>query len=106
MPRTTSPGSISESARRRRAAGVVPPPLSNTRGAVALEDACTAACAAAVRSAKAGLDYERSFHESMQASGFTRGEACTCGWAKIGRHTLDCGYTEQEGIDGTNHREV
>lgn len=96
MPRTTPLGSTSGSARRRRAAGGVPPPtLSNARGAVALEEACRLAYAAAARSAKAGLDYAGAFHQMMQACGFERGDACTCGWAYIKRHTLECGYEKQ-----------
>lgn len=96
MPRTTPLGSTSGSARRRRAAGGVPPPtLSNARGAVALEEACRLAYAAAARSAKAGLDYTGAFHQVMEASGFIRGKACTCGWESIHRHTLECGYEER-----------
>ena len=106
MPRITPPRSTSESARRRRAAGEVPPPaLSNTRDAAALEDARRAAYTAAAANAKKGLDYTEAFHALMRARGFERGEACTCGWAKIGRHTLECGYTEQERTNGKKHCE-
>lgn len=104
---TTPCSTSSGSARRRRAAGPVPPPpLSNTRGAVALEDAIRAATTAAEKSARRDLDYQQAFHEAMQASGFARGQACTCGWEHIDRHTLACGYTEQEGMNGTQHSKV
>lgn len=100
--RQSSSRSTSDRAGRRAAEGVPPPTLSNTRGVFDLDATCRAAYAAAAAAVKAALDYEKAFHGVMQAAGFVRGDACTCGWAHLNRHTLECGYRLKDEIDDTN----
>lgn len=101
MTRSSSPRSASERAGRRAAVGVPPPTLSNTRGVSDLESAFRTAYEIAGQKTKAGHDYAQAFHEVMQAAGFVRGDACTCGWAHLKRHTLACGYQSKDEIDDT-----